>query len=68
MEGYLQLSCCAYHVAQDMSNNAQLVFYPYNYINSIIQRAMKLDIEGVIRFSTPLNILIDMFFVYLKSY
>lgn len=49
MEGFPQLSGCAYYAAWDMADNAQLVFCPYNYIiNPIIQGAMELDIKGAI--------------------
>ncbi|XP_039689401.1 Fanconi anemia group J protein homolog isoform X2 [Medicago truncatula] len=40
---------CSYYAARSMSNDAQLVFCPYNYIiNPVIRGAMEVDIQGAI--------------------
>nr|KYP65217.1 Fanconi anemia group J protein isogeny [Cajanus cajan] len=40
---------CSYYAARSMSDDAQLVFCPYNYIiNPVIRAAMDVDIKGAI--------------------
>ncbi|KAG4966658.1 hypothetical protein JHK85_041633 [Glycine max] len=42
-------SGCSYYAARSMSDDAQLVFCPYNYIiNPVIRAAMDVDIKGAI--------------------
>lgn len=46
---YFILSGCSYYAARNMSDDAQLVFCPYNYIiNPVIRGAMDVDIKGAI--------------------
>ena len=46
------LSGCCYYGARSMSNDAQLVFCPYNYINNpVIWAPMEVDIKvGIVIF------------------
>ncbi|CAJ1972622.1 unnamed protein product [Sphenostylis stenocarpa] len=40
---------CSYYAARSMSDDAQLVFCPYNYIiNPVIRAAMDVDIKGAV--------------------